>query len=162
MRIIFSPLLQSIALILQISKHLDSHLKPYRCKAPACVSVPFSSTACLLRHEREAHGMHGHGDRPFMCSYSDCERSLPGNGFPRRWNLMDHMKRVHDHQAPVNSGRTSPALSETAKPGRKRRTSTSSQTSSRVTKTVPKGISTTRQKQALQKQVIDQIRPLGY
>ncbi|KAL8815718.1 MAG: hypothetical protein Q9223_005171 [Gallowayella weberi] len=37
-------------------KHLDSHLKPYRCKLSACSTLAFSSTACLLRHEREAHG----------------------------------------------------------------------------------------------------------
>jgi hypothetical protein len=138
------------------SKHLDSHLKPYRCKAPACVSVPFSSTACLLRHEREAHGMHGHGDRPFMCSYPDCDRSLPGNGFPRRWNLMDHMKRVHDHQAPLANGRTSPAVSENGKSGRKRRTSTSSQqSSSRISKSSAKNVLAAKQKQAIQKQVLD-------
>ena len=79
------------------SKHLDSHLKPYRCKVSSCVAVPFSSTACLLRHEREAHGMHGHGEKPHLCWFQDCDRSVPGNGFPRRWNLFDHMKRVHDH-----------------------------------------------------------------
>lgn len=60
--------------------------------------MQFSSTAVLLRHEREAHGMHGHGDRPHLCLYPGCERSIPGNGFPRRYNLFDHMRRVHDHQ----------------------------------------------------------------
>lgn len=40
--------------------------------------------------------MHGHGSKPHLCSYSDCDRSIPGNGFPRRYNLFDHMKRVHD------------------------------------------------------------------
>ena len=114
-------------LTIAISKHLDSHLKPYRCKVAACGSVPFSSTACLLRHEREAHGMHGHGDRPYMCSYPDCDRSLPGSGFPRRWNLMDHMKRVHDHQAASHNGRVSPTLSDNPRAPQRRRTSTSSQ-----------------------------------
>ena len=52
----------------------------------------------LLRHEREAHGMHGHGEKPFLCEYPDCARSAPHNGFSRRWNLLDHMKRVHSHQ----------------------------------------------------------------
>ena len=72
---------------------------------------------------------------------------------------MDHMKRVHDHQVPVSSGRTSPALSESAKIGRKRRTSTSSQSSSsRVTKNGAKSTLASRQKQAIQKQVIDQTK----
>ena len=94
------------------SKHLDSHLKPYRCKLSSCTSLAFSSTACLLRHEREAHGMHGHGDKPHLCTYTDCERSIPGNGFPRRWNLFDHMKRVHDYTGPASStGSTSPTPS---------------------------------------------------
>jgi len=79
------------------SKFIDSHLKPFRCKVEACSKQEFSSTACLLRHEREAHGMHGHGDRPHLCFYPGCERGIPGNGFPRRYNLFDHMKRVHDH-----------------------------------------------------------------
>lgn len=80
------------------SKFIDSHLKPFRCKIEACSKQEFSSTACLLRHEREAHGMHGHGERPHLCFYPGCERGLSGNGFPRRYNLYDHMKRVHDHK----------------------------------------------------------------
>ncbi|KAI9840609.1 MAG: hypothetical protein M1837_001505 [Sclerophora amabilis] len=77
-------------------KFVDSHLRPYRCKTKTCGGLQFSSTACLLRHEREAHGMHGHGAKPFICRYEDCERSVEGCGFPRRWNLLDHMRRVHD------------------------------------------------------------------
>ncbi len=95
-----------------LSKHLDSHLKPYRCKVSSCVAVPFSSTACLLRHEREAHGMHGHGEKPHLCWFQDCDRSVSGNGFPRRWNLFDHMKRVHDHTGHASSNEsTSPSSS---------------------------------------------------
>src|SRR5690606_17283783 len=39
------------------SKFVDSHLRPYRCKVESCAEARFSSTACLLRHEREAHRM---------------------------------------------------------------------------------------------------------
>jgi len=70
-------------------------LKPYKCKDPECQDICFSSNACLFRHEREAHGLHGHGDNPHLCLWPNCERAQYGNGFPRRWNLGDHMKRVH-------------------------------------------------------------------
>ncbi|KAF7548417.1 hypothetical protein G7046_g8686 [Stylonectria norvegica] len=102
-------------------KFVDSHLKPYRCKSDSCEGARFSSTACLLRHEREAHGLHGHGEKPFLCVYDGCERAAPGNGFPRQWNLRDHMKRVHnDH----GSSSGSPPLAPTQQPakGRKRKT----------------------------------------
>ncbi|KAI9826452.1 MAG: hypothetical protein M1826_006661 [Phylliscum demangeonii] len=87
-------------------KHIDSHLRPYRCKMANCSKLQFSSTACLLRHEREAHGLHGHGDKPFTCPFDDCDRSEPGNGFPRKWNLADHMKRVHNY---TGTGQTAAA-----------------------------------------------------
>jgi len=76
------------------SKFVDSHLRPYRCKVPSCSDSRFSSTACLLRHEREAHQMHGH--QAYNCTYKGCERSQEGRGFPRAWNLKDHMRRVHN------------------------------------------------------------------
>lgn len=99
---------------------MDSHLKPYRCKAESCEGARFSSTACLLRHEREAHGLHGHGDKPFLCVYEGCERAVPGNGFPRQWNLRDHMKRVHnDHGS--SSGSPTNGSAQPSK-GRKRKT----------------------------------------
>ncbi|KAH8790905.1 Zn-finger protein [Hyaloscypha sp. PMI_1271] len=80
-------------------KSVDAHLRLFKCNVKACKDLlGFSSTACLLRHEREAHAMHGHGDKPFVCPFQNCSRA--GNGFPRRWNLRDHMKRVHK-----NSGR---------------------------------------------------------
>jgi hypothetical protein len=86
-----------------LSKYVDSHLRPFRCKTDGCSALQFSSTACLLRHEREAHGMHGHGAKPHLCEYEDCDRAIPGNGFPRRYNLYDHMKRVHHFKAPASS-----------------------------------------------------------
>lgn len=108
----------------QISKFVDSHLKPYRCKAESCEGARFSSTACLLRHEREAHGLHGHGDKPFLCVYEGCERAVPGNGFPRQWNLRDHMKRVHNDHGSAN-GSPSIAPTQPATKGRKRKTEVS-------------------------------------
>lgn len=40
--------------------------------------------------------MHGHEEKPFLCSYDGCERGVKGNGFPRHWNLRHHLKRVHN------------------------------------------------------------------
>jgi hypothetical protein len=104
------------------SKFVDSHLKPYRCKAIACESSRFSSTACLLRHEREAHAMHGHGDKPYLCTSEGCERGAAGNGFPRHWNLRDHMRRVHNDPGPTkSSGSGSPPPSSGPARGRNKR-----------------------------------------
>jgi Ring finger domain len=63
---------------------------------PECQEKVFSSNACLFRHEREAHGLHEHGENPNLCWVSACERAKPGYGFPRKWNLGDHMMRVHN------------------------------------------------------------------
>lgn len=90
------------------SKFVDSHLKPYRCKVDSCENARFSSTACLLRHEREAHAMHGHGDKPYLCTYEGCDRAVTGNGFPRNWNLRDHMRRVHNDNGSSLSTRSGP------------------------------------------------------
>lgn len=108
-------------------KFVDSHLKPYRCKAESCEGARFSSTACLLRHEREAHGLHGHGDKPFLCVYDGCERAVPGNGFPRQWNLRDHMKRVHNDHGSAGGSPPSGGSSQSVK-GRKRKTEVAEQT----------------------------------
>jgi len=102
------------------SKYLDSHLRPYRCKFAdkgECEDARFSSNACLFRHEREAHGLHNHGLNPFLCKYSDCDRSREGNGFPRRWNQRDHMKRVHDYKEPESTKDSSTAQDQ----GKRRR-----------------------------------------
>lgn len=41
------------------------------------------------------HGLHNHGINPYLCKFPGCERARHDNGFPRRWNQRDHMKRVH-------------------------------------------------------------------
>jgi hypothetical protein len=84
------------------SQFVDLHLKPYRCKDLTCENLHFSSPACLRRHEGKAHAMHGYGDKPFLCTFKGCERGVAGNGFPRHWNLRDHIKRVHPELGNVN------------------------------------------------------------
>ncbi|KAK9416213.1 hypothetical protein SUNI508_09793 [Seiridium unicorne] len=108
------------------SKFVDSHLKPYRCKVDSCENARFSSTACLLRHEREAHAMHGHGDKPYLCTYEGCDRAVPGCGFPRNWNLRDHMRRVHNDNGtslsmPTASHSSSRGSHSSSAKGRKRK-----------------------------------------
>lgn len=71
--------------------------------------------------------MHGHGDRPHLCFYPGCERGVAGNGFPRRYNLYDHMKRVHDHKDEPSSAAQETTPSGSRKPvSRKRRASSAS------------------------------------
>jgi hypothetical protein len=52
--------------------------------------------------------MHSHGARPYLCHSRDCERAVPGYGFPRRYNLFDYMKRVHQYDRPTTE--TSPPV----------------------------------------------------
>lgn len=107
------------------SKYLDSHLKPYVCthgeKGSECDGARFSSNACLFRHEREAHGMHNHGLNPYLCLFHGCERSRQGNGFPRRWNQRDHMKRVHDWEEPETSGYDTQDRTGASEPNKRRK-----------------------------------------
>jgi hypothetical protein len=68
--------------------------------------------------------MHGHGEKPFLCTFEGCERGVPGNGFPRHWNLCDHMKRVH------NRSPSPPQGTSKAPRGKNKRKNSSSETSS--------------------------------
>ncbi|RFU75176.1 hypothetical protein TARUN_7076 [Trichoderma arundinaceum] len=135
-------------------KFVDSHLKPYRCKAEACEGARFSSTACLLRHEREAHGLHGHGDKPFLCMYEDCERSILGSGFPRQWNLRDHMKRVHNDHGSTGASPTTAA--QQAAKGRKRKSDASETQGSTSRKASIKSMPAPEPKQPPVKPLIEQ------
>jgi len=75
--------------------------------------------------------MHGHGEKPYLCTYEGCERSTAGHGFPRQWNLRDHMRRVHNDNgtmaAPASPPPSGPPSSSR---GRKRKNDTQEKQSS--------------------------------
>ena len=68
--------------------------------------------------------MHEHGSKSHLCTYADCERSLPNNGFRRRYNLFDHLKRVHDYTGSISPPEQVLPLVQPAQPGPKRYNST--------------------------------------
>jgi hypothetical protein len=70
--------------------------------------------------------MHGHGDKPYLCTYEGCDRAVPGCGFPRNWNLRDHMRRVHNDNGsslnmPTGSHSSSRGSQSASLKGRKRK-----------------------------------------
>ncbi|KAF2670510.1 hypothetical protein BT63DRAFT_239890 [Microthyrium microscopicum] len=74
-----------------LRKHLESTLKTNICRHMDCHGMQFSSKAVLTRHEKEAHGMHAACQ--FFCPVPTCERH--NRGFPREYNMGDHIQRVH-------------------------------------------------------------------
>jgi hypothetical protein len=83
--------LTSPLLTLCTRKHLESTLKTNICRHIECNNMQFSSKAVLTRHEKEAHGLHA--AHPFFCPVDQCERHT--RGFPREYNMGDHISRVH-------------------------------------------------------------------
>jgi len=75
--------------------------------------------------------MHGHGEKPYLCTYDGCERSQPGHGFPRQWNLRDHMRRVHnDNGTSAQAASPPPSGTATSSRGRKRKNEVQEKSSS--------------------------------
>jgi hypothetical protein len=52
--------------------------------------------------------MHGHGEKPFLCTFEGCERGVPGNSFSRRRYVDKHMKRVHNRSPSLPPGTAKP------------------------------------------------------
>lgn len=85
--------------------------------------------------------MHGHGDKPYLCSYEGCDRAVPGCGFPRNWNLRDHMRRVHnDNGSSLNmsaASHSSRGSQSASVKGRKRKSKDSETSQSRKPSSKP-------------------------
>lgn len=80
------------------NKHMDKHERPYKCNEPTCEQNPgFTYSGGLLRHMREVHkkGV-GPARRPLYCPHANCIRST-GEGFTRRENLEEHLRRRHSY-----------------------------------------------------------------
>ncbi|MCJ1374375.1 hypothetical protein MMC20_005607 [Loxospora ochrophaea] len=77
------------------TKHMDKHNRPYVCQEPGCDKIQgFTYSGGLLRHQREVHKQHGGPKTRYMCPFQDCKRSS-GQGFSRKENLNEHLRRVH-------------------------------------------------------------------
>ena len=69
------------------------HERPFVCRSSGCESVPgFTCKGDLKRHEQEQHNK----GKKFLCPVTDCKRNLKDQGFTRRTNLADHVRRVHE------------------------------------------------------------------
>ncbi|KAI5194501.1 hypothetical protein E4T39_08644 [Aureobasidium subglaciale] len=80
------------------NKHMDKHERPYKCDKPQCAKLlGFTYSGGLLRHEREVHGMHGGPKEQLYCPIKHCKRHTE-QGFTRRENLQEHLRRVHKLQ----------------------------------------------------------------
>ena len=69
--------------------------KAFRCLDRNCDTKPFGSRSDLKRHQREVHHRDEDGNPCLLlpCPVFRCERHE--KGFPRRWNLEDHVRRMH-------------------------------------------------------------------
>jgi hypothetical protein len=63
--------------------------------------------------------MHGYDDKPYLCTVAGCERGMVGNGFPRQWNVRDHLRRCHGVESRRAS--SSPEREPATERGEKRR-----------------------------------------
>jgi hypothetical protein len=73
----------------------SKHDRPYKCLVKGCENLKgYKYSSGLLRHEREAHRIHGGTKKPLFCPFTDCMRSS-GISFTRNEHLAGHLDRVH-------------------------------------------------------------------
>lgn len=108
------------------NKHMDKHERPYKCNEPTCEQNPgFTYSGGLLRHMREVHkkGV-GPARRPLYCPHANCIRST-GEGFTRRENLEEHLRRRHSytgHYSPPPQSTSSQNEDGQDRPAKRRKT----------------------------------------
>lgn len=69
---------------------MDKHLRPYKCTFSSCKVRDFGNAGDLRRHRASVHKT---GNLSFHCSVVGCKRQR--QGFKRKDNLSEHLKRVH-------------------------------------------------------------------
>lgn len=108
------------------NKHMDKHERPYKCNEPTCEQNPgFTYSGGLLRHMREVHkkGV-GPTRKPLYCPHANCIRST-GEGFTRRENLEEHLRRRHSytgHYSPPPQSQSSQNEENADQPRKRRKT----------------------------------------
>jgi hypothetical protein len=104
------------------NKHMDRHERPYKCDHPNCQNTQgFTYSGGLMRHQREVHRWHQTTKSRLFCPFDDCLRNSSGEGFSRKENLEEHVRRRHGGRAPP-----SPYDQSSDAPSKKRKRSTTS------------------------------------
>ncbi|MCJ1475133.1 hypothetical protein MMC13_003793 [Lambiella insularis] len=80
----------------ELERHMDKRNRPYICSKNECHVRRFADKGGFHRHNREIHGDDGagHAVKVFPCPFKACRKSR--TDFRRKWNLQEHMRRVHD------------------------------------------------------------------
>ena len=76
---------------------MDKHDRPYKCSEPGCSKIQgFTYSGGLLRHMREVHkNTQAKKADDLICPFVDCTRHSAAQGFTRRENLNEHIRRRH-------------------------------------------------------------------
>ncbi|KAI0435291.1 hypothetical protein F5Y09DRAFT_3402 [Xylaria sp. FL1042] len=76
------------------SKLTSSHDRGLKLKSMRA-TLPIHKDRIQTTTSIDAHTKIPLRDKPYLCTHKGCKRSIPGNGFPRRGNLQDHLRSVH-------------------------------------------------------------------
>lgn len=80
--------------LINCSKHLDSHIRPHRCREPGCKFG--AATAKDLKRHALSHGFID-GAKVYYCPSNDCDYSQGGKKppFGRMDNAKRHISQIH-------------------------------------------------------------------